>query len=87
LVLLKTLAEVAGAASVELTIQFGLQHIDVMHFYFTGQVCAATDVPERNSCLPKTRTSSRAFGSLTNSPIAPAAKTFVRFLNSTGNLP
>src|SRR5208282_3200967 len=52
-----------------------------------SRTCAATDVPERSNCFPKTLTSSRAFDSLTYNRIAVAAKAFVRFLNSTGNLP
>jgi len=48
---------------------------------------AATDVPERSSCLPRTRTSSRCLGSLTNSRITWAAKPLVRPRNSSVNHP
>ena len=52
-----------------------------------SRTCAATDVPERSSCLPRTLTSSRAFGNLTYKRMAPAAKAFVRFLNSSVSRP
>jgi hypothetical protein len=48
---------------------------------------AATDVPERKSCFPTTRTSSRVFGSLIQSRINSAANCFVRVLNSSVSLP
>lgn len=55
--------------------------------YFMGQVCAATDVPERSNCFPSTLTSSRAFGSFTKSWMIWLAYRFVRSRNSRLNRP
>jgi hypothetical protein len=52
-----------------------------------SRTCAATDVPERSNCLPRTLTSSRCLGSLTKSRMTPAAKALVRPRNSSLNLP
>jgi hypothetical protein len=48
---------------------------------------AATEVPERSSCFPITRTSSLALGSLMNKRMTSPAKRFVRFLNSSAGRP
>jgi len=50
-------------------------------------MCAATEVPERRSCLPTTRASSRALGSFTYNRIISAAYFLVRILNSSLNRP
>ncbi len=52
-----------------------------------SRTCAATEVPDRSSCLPRTRTSSRALGSLTYKRMTPAAKAFVRSRNSFESRP
>ena len=55
--------------------------------YFTGPTCAATEVPARKNCFPRTRISSRPLGNLTNSRIVAEAYPFVRSRNSTGSRP
>ena len=52
-----------------------------------SRTCAATEVPDRSSCLPRTRTSSRALGSLTYKRMTPAAKALVRSRNSFESRP
>ena len=48
---------------------------------------AATEVPDRNNCLPRIRASSRLLGSLINSRIVAAANCFVRSRNSVERRP
>src|SRR5205814_4320725 len=48
---------------------------------------AATDVPERRSCFPNTRTTSSVLGSLTKNRIVPAANRLVRSRNSSDKRP
>lgn len=52
-----------------------------------SRTCAATDVPERSNCLPRTLTSSRCLGSLTKRRMTPAANILQRPRNSSLSRP